>query len=493
LNTSRERDVAAAFRGGRLARSLKGRPARIDTPSRGTLNSLHQFAGRGSGEGRENRPRSRHCDRLKGRKSGYPPLPCNAAFFARKNAVSSPIAARMGLFRWRRVRISPDRIMERKADYKRKGPVQRVSVTISGARIAAGILAVAMMLLCGTAGSRAQAQPQPQAQDPAPPQTAGPSSASAANTPSAREVTDEIGRTISLPPTVHRIVSLAPSLTETLYALGLQDLLVGDTEYCDFPPAARLKPKVGGAINPSLESIAALHPDVVLVTKSLNRLDTVRALADLGIPSYATDPHTVADILASTQRLADLLGATDSGAAVTKDMEHRLADTRQRVASLPQRRVLFVVWSEPLISIGKDTFIADALLYAGAVSIVNSSQDWPQVSLEDVAHQQPEFLIFPESHSSTAPPDLEDLATRPGWRILDAVKNHHYALISDAINRPAIRMVSAIEDLARQLHPEAFTGTAAPAETPASANGTNLPNSAALLPTEFPLESACSL
>lgn len=273
---------------------------------------------------------------------------------------------------------------------------------------------------------------------------------------SPREITDETGRTIRIPQSIHRIVSLAPSLTETIYALGLQEHLVGDTDYCDFPPEAQKKAKVGGAINPSLEAIAALHPDLVLVTKSLNRLDTVRALADLGIPSYATDPHTVDDIISSTQRLAELLGAPDAGVAIAKDLERRLADTQQRIASLPQRRVLFVVWTEPLISIGKDTFIADALLHAGAVSIVDSSQSWPQISLEEVVRQQPEFLIFVESHSEAAPPDVEALSSLPGWRILDAVRNRHYALVSDAVNRPALRIVTAIEDLAKQLHPEAF-------------------------------------
>jgi iron complex transport system substrate-binding protein len=338
-----------------------------------------------------------------------------------------------------------------------------VSTVVSGMRTAACVIAVAATLLYGNAPSLAQIQvPAPSA---AP--TLGTTVA-----PASREVTDEIGRTITVPQTIHRIVSLAPSITETLYALGLQDLLVGDTDYCDFPPAARLKTKVGGAINPSLEAIAALHPDVVLVTKSLNRLDTVRGLAGLGIPSYSTDPHTVADILSSTQRLADLLGAPESGTAITKDLQRRLAETQQRLAALPQRRVLFVVWTDPLISIGKDTFIADALLQAGAVSIIDSRTDWPQISLEEVVRQQPEFLIFPESHSSTAPPDLDALITRPGWRILDAVKNHHYALVSDAVNRPATRIVSAIEDLARQLHPEAFT------QTPEGAPKSESPNSA---------------
>jgi iron complex transport system substrate-binding protein len=275
--------------------------------------------------------------------------------------------------------------------------------------------------------------------------------------PTYRQVTDELGRTIRVPQSIHRIVSLAPNLTETIYALGLQDSLVGDTDYCDFPPEAQLKTKVGGAVNPSLEAIAALHPDLVLVTKNLNRLETVQALAEIGIPSYATDPHTVNAINASVARLADLLGAPEIGATLAAGLEHQLAALHDRLASLPPRRVLFIVWTEPLISIGNDTFIADALRHAGAVSVIDSSQNWPQVNLEEVVRLQPDFLIFVESHSGAAPHSAEALADLPGWRLLNAVRNRRYATISDAINRPAPRLVSAVEDLAQQLHPEAFT------------------------------------
>lgn len=270
------------------------------------------------------------------------------------------------------------------------------------------------------------------------------------------EITDELGRTIRIPQSVRRIVSLAPSLTETVYALGLQDRLVGDTDYCDYPPEAQKKPKVGGVINPSVETIASLRPDLVLVTKSLNRLETVHALETLGIPSYATDPHTVDAIISSTQRLAEVLGAPEVANALAKDLEQRLAETQNRVAAFPPRRVLFIVWTEPLISIGKDTFIADALRHAGAVSVVDSSQSWPQVNLEEIVKLQPEFLVFAESHGGTARRDVGVLAKLPGWRLLDAIRNKRYAAISDAINRPAPRIISAIEDLARQLHPEAF-------------------------------------
>jgi iron complex transport system substrate-binding protein len=266
---------------------------------------------------------------------------------------------------------------------------------------------------------------------------------------------DETGRTVRIPQPVRRIVSLAPSLTETVYALGLQDRLVGDTDYCDYPPDAQKKTKVGGAINPSLEKIVSLHPDLVLVT-SLNRFETERALDDLGISSYGTDPHTVDEIISSTKKLADVLGVPEAGDAVAEDMHHRLAVLQQRIGSLTPKHVLFVVWTQPLISIGKSTFIADALRYAGAVSIVDSAQDWPQVNLEEVARLQPEFLVFADSHSEAAHQELETLATLPAWRILDAVSNRRYAVINEAVNRPAPRIVSAIEELARQLHPEAF-------------------------------------
>lgn len=281
------------------------------------------------------------------------------------------------------------------------------------------------------------------------------SNAPAAPTAS-REVIDEAGRSVRIPQPVLRIVSLAPSLTETVYALGIQDRLAGDTDYCDYPPDAQKKPKVGGALNPSLEEIAALHPDLVLVTKGLNRLDTVNALQTLNIPAYATDPHNIDQVISSTRRLADILGVPDAGVALATDLARRLDELQARLVKAPTRRVLFVVWDEPLISVGKDTFVADALRRAGAESIVDSSQNWPQISLEEVVRQQPDFLVFAKGHSSSGSVDPETLASRPGWRGLDAIRNRRFAVISEAVNRPAPRIVSAIEDLARQLHPEVF-------------------------------------
>jgi len=313
-------------------------------------------------------------------------------------------------------------------------------------------LAASFLLLCG-ANKAAQAG-SPEASLPA----------------STREVTDEVGRTVRVPLTPSRIISLAPSLTETIYALGAESRLVGDTDYCDYPPDALKKAKVGGAIDPNLEQIAALRPDLVLVTKGFNRLDTVRALETLGIASYATDPHTVEEIISSTQKLADLLDISATGQALADELQGRLAAVQTKLSSLPPKRVLFIVWTDPLISVGKSTFIADALRRAGAISIVDSSQNWPQISLEEAVHLQPDFLVFASSHSDVAAHDFEMIADRPGWRILEAVRNRRYAVISDAVNRPAPRIVSAIEDLARQLHPEAFQEVSPQEKTGPSAN-----------------------
>ena len=315
--------------------------------------------------------------------------------------------------------------------------------------------------------------------------------------PSMHEVVDEFGRTLRVPQLPTRIVSLAPSLTETLYALGVQDRLVGDTDFCDYPPDAQKKRKVGGPINPNLEEIAALHPDLVLVTKEINRLDTLRALDTLGIPAYATRAQNVDEILSTTQKLADLLGVPETGKSLIADLQSRLAALHAKLEMIPPSRVLFVVWTHPLISIGKNTFIADALRKADAASIVDATQDWPQMNLEEVVRLQPDYLVFAASHADSAARDFESLASLPSWQLLDAVRNHRFAVISDAVNRPAPSIVSAIEDLARQLHPAAFQDAptpekpAAPAQVPA--NPPAAPSAHMTLNAQpFAMELACA-
>jgi iron complex transport system substrate-binding protein len=274
-----------------------------------------------------------------------------------------------------------------------------------------------------------------------------------------RMVMDEVGRRVEVPREVRRIVTLAPNLTETIYALGLEARLAGDTDYCDTPPAARLKPHVGAPLNPSLEAIVGLHPDLVLATTSINRRETVEALARLGIAAFTTDPHTVRGMLGSVEHIAELAGASEEQRQVVARLQERLATLHAKLEERPLVHVLFVVWEEPLISIGQNTFIADALRWAGAESVILSDKSWPQIGMEEVVRLQPDYIVLASNHSeSGAKTELEDLRARPAWKQLSAVRMGHVAVVSEEVTRPSPGLVDTIEDLARQLHPEVFRG-----------------------------------
>ena len=279
--------------------------------------------------------------------------------------------------------------------------------------------------------------------------------------PGQRELTDEIGRKVQVPEEVNRVVSLAPNLTEIVFALGDGNHLAGDTDFCDYPSEAVRKPHVGGPVNPNMEEIAALMPDVILAT-SINRRETVSALDRIGLPVFVTDPHTVEDMIATVEHVGSALGVEKSATAVAEDLRGRLADLDRRLAGAAPRRVLFVVWTNPLISVGRGTFIADALRRAGGRSVVDTQAEWPRVSMEEMVRLQPEVLVFARAHAGDTQHDIDALRTRPGWRNLSAVQRGDVVVVSDAINRPAPRMVDAIERLARALHPEVFASRAAP-------------------------------
>src|ERR1700691_2762622 len=270
-------------------------------------------------------------------------------------------------------------------------------------------------------------------------------------------VTDETGRRVAIPFSVQRIVTLAPDLTETVYALGLEDKLAADTTFCDTPAAAKWKPHIGSPQTPSLEAIVAMHPDLVLATTSINRPETADALLRLGISVYTSDPHTVQGMLDSIAGMADLMGASEQGAALVAQLQARLDAVHARIAELPLVHVLFVVCEDPLITIGQNTFIADALRWAGAESAIVAQQNWPQVSIEEVVRLQPEYIVLTSDHSEPdAASELSGLRARPAWKALKAVEMGHVVVASDEIDRPSPGLIGAIEQLARELHPEAF-------------------------------------
>ena len=289
-----------------------------------------------------------------------------------------------------------------------------------------------------------------------------------------RTVVDEAGRRVTIPAKVQRIVTLAPNLTETIYDLGLADKLVGDTTYCDTPAAAKNKPHVGAPMDPSIESIVALHPDLVLATTSINRIETVTTLDRLGIAVYTTDPHTVRATLDSIAHIADVAGAPAKGAALVAGLQARLDALHARLEGQPMVHVLFVVWEDPLISIGQNTFIADALRWAGAESAIVARQNWPQLGMEEVVRVQPDYIVLTSNHAETNDNSIPDLQSRATWKELRAVELGHVVMTSEEFTRPSPQLVDEIEKLARKLHPEIFGAAAQhPAlRAPETANGT---------------------
>jgi iron complex transport system substrate-binding protein len=303
------------------------------------------------------------------------------------------------------------------------------------------------------------------------------------------EIIDEVGRKVKIPAEVRRIVTLSPDLTETVYALGLGDRLAGDTNFCDTPPEAKSKPHVGNPQDPSLEAIAGLHPDLVLASGSINRLETVEALNRLGIPVYTSFPHNVRGMLDSVSRMSDIMGAGAQGREVVAQLRGRLDALHVKLADRPFVHVLFVVWQQPLMTIGQNTFIADALRWAGAESIILSDRNYPQVSLEEVVRLQPEYLVFTSDHEvggETGAADLADLRAHPVWRDLQAVELGHVVDVDEAIVRPSPGLVGAIDHLARQLHPEVFASAVGDA-TSTNVHAALIPSCAALMKQEAAL------
>jgi len=271
-----------------------------------------------------------------------------------------------------------------------------------------------------------------------------------------RVVTDQTGRTVPVPVRIGRVVSLAPNVTEILYALGVEDRLVGVTQQCNFPPAAAAKPKVGDTLNPSLEILISLQPDLVIGTAEGNRRETIDLLERAGIPLYGTHARTVADIFASIRELASLMGVPEAGERLASELEERLEALEHRLAGAARPRVLVAIWLDPLITAGGDTFMNDVLRRAGAESVTASlSESWPRLSLEAVIESDPDYLVLPRLHSLQA--RLDDLRARPAWRHVRAVENGRIVWLDEALLRPGPRIVGAMEDLARALHPERFS------------------------------------
>ena len=272
---------------------------------------------------------------------------------------------------------------------------------------------------------------------------------------SSRAFVDDAGRRLYLAKPPARIVSLAPSITEMLFSLGLEGQIVGVTEFCDYPPAAKSKAKVGYA-NPSVEAIITLRPELVLAPRDFLRPDLQVKLEQLKIPVFVLDAHTLEDIPLQIHTLGKMFEKVPAANAVTQLMRQRMAEIRHTVEHRSAKRVLYVLNSQPLITVGPGSFIHQMIGAAGGMNIATQASDaYPRLSMETVLKEDPEVLIFPSGEMETVPRSEQQQWRR--WDSLSAVKHQRFHEVSSSLlNRPGPRVVDGLEQLARAIHPDAF-------------------------------------
>lgn len=270
-----------------------------------------------------------------------------------------------------------------------------------------------------------------------------------------RTFTDDLGREIALPKVPQRLVSLAPSVTEILYAIGLGDRVVGVTEFCDYPLDARTKPKVGYA-RPNIESIVALHPDLVLAPSAFLRPDMLTKLEQLKIATFISEPQRVEDLATQIQMVGRMLNRSESADRVAAELRHQLTELNAKTAGLSRPRVLYVLNSQPLITVGPGSFIHQLIEMAGGANVAaRAASPYPRLSIEEVLAQDPQMIIFPVGSSEGIPPEEQVLWRR--WNTMTAVKmGSFYRIGSDLLNRPGPRIILGLKKLIEIIHPEVF-------------------------------------
>lgn len=281
---------------------------------------------------------------------------------------------------------------------------------------------------------------------------------------SSRAFVDDAGRRLYLAKPPARVVSLAPSITEMLFVLGLGEQIVGVTEFCDYPAGAKSKAKVGYA-NPNMETIIGLQPDMVLAPKDFLRPDLQVKLEQLKIPVFVLDAKTLEDIPLQIHTLGAMFEKTSAANDVTQRIRQHMTELKLKVETLSTKRVLYVLNSQPLISVGPGSFIHQMIGLAGGVNVAaQAGVAYPRLSMETVLKEDPEVLIFPSGEVETVPRSEQQQWRR--WDSLSAVKQQRFHEVSsNLLNRPGPRVIEGLEQLVRAIHPELF-GPSVPALQP---------------------------
>jgi len=257
-------------------------------------------------------------------------------------------------------------------------------------------------------------------------------------TPSlAKTVTDQIGRNITVPDEPRRIVSLAPNITEIIFALGQEHRLVGVTRYSDFPPEAEKLPRVGSYVHLDLEKIVALKPDLCIAIKDGNPIAVAKRLESLKIPVYAVDPRNLETIMQTVLEIGGLINANKEADLLVQNMDLRIQSV------------------SPIVSVGTHTFIHGLIVLAGGTNLAEGPIAYPRFSREQILALSPEVIIITSMARAAIFEQVK--AEWNKWPHLPAVRNQRIFLEdSNFFDRPTPRLVDGLELLVRLIHPELF-------------------------------------
>lgn len=256
-------------------------------------------------------------------------------------------------------------------------------------------------------------------------------------------VKDDIGREVRVPTIVDRVVSLAPSITELVFAAGAGNKLVGDTTYCDYPPEAVGIEKVGDTQTPNIERIITLKPQIVFVSTASQLETFLNVLNEQNIAVYVVDVRGLDDIERSIRKIGDLLGNIQIANVNANELQNRISMVRQfmAIADEERPRVFVQISKEPLFTVGRTSFMTDLIRVAGGESVTSTvDSGYPKLSKETAVALDPDVIVLSDSEDNKEPNDV--------FRNSPAVKNGRILHISaDIISRPGPRLVDALEQI----------------------------------------------
>ena len=277
---------------------------------------------------------------------------------------------------------------------------------------------------------------------------------------SAKAYVDDAGRRMYFAKPPARIVSLAPSITEMLFSMEAGEQLVGVTDFCDYPPEALKKPKVGYS-NPNLESLVALQPDLVIAPNDFLKPDVIVKLEQLKIPVFILADQNVEGIFVHIQTLGRIVGRSSKADTIAMQLRQQVAVIQRRIQGSVPVRMLYVLNSQPLITVGPGSFIDQLIRMAGGTNVAaKSATPYPRLSMEAVLQEDPEVLVFPVGKAEGI--SESEQQTWRQWTTMTAVKQSRLHQISaDWLNRPGPRIARGLDALAEILHPNSSSGSRA--------------------------------